>query len=111
MIKFLKKYFTFNSKNNYKPIQVRNCVIGIFVLILLFNTGFQLLNCYLLKQNRLTASLDTFNIITEINKIREYHGVEPLIENPKLDIAALLKAQDMIENDYFSHYSPNGKAP
>ncbi|MDD3156063.1 MAG: CAP domain-containing protein [Candidatus Pacebacteria bacterium] len=111
MIKFLKKYFTFNSKNGYKPIQVRNCVIGIFILMLFFNTGFQMLNCYLLKQNSLTANLNTFNIITEINKIREYHGLDPLTENPKLDVAALLKAQDMIENEYFNHYSPDGKAP
>lgn len=111
MIKFLKKYFTFNSKNGYKPIQVRNCAIGIFILMLFFNTGFQMLNCYLLKQNNLTASLNTFNIITEINKVRKYHGLDPLTENPKLDIAALLKAQDMIENEYFNHYSPDGKAP
>jgi uncharacterized protein YkwD len=65
----------------------------------------------LLKQNNLTANLNTLNIITEINKIRDAYGLTPLTENPKLDIAALLKAQDMINNDYFNHYSPSGKTP
>jgi len=69
------------------------------------------LNCYLLRQNSLTANLNTLNIITEINKIRSAYGLSPLAENPKLDIAALLKAQDMIDNDYFNHYSPTGKTP
>lgn len=111
MINFLKKYFTFNNRNGYQPVQTKNCIVGILVLMLLFNTGFQIINCYLLRQNNITANLNTLNIITEINKIRVNYGLDPLVENPKLDIAALLKAQDMIEKDYFNHYSPEGKAP
>lgn len=111
MIKILRKYFTFNQENGYQPIQSKRFVVGIFVLIMIFNSGLQFLNCYLLKQNSLTANLNTLNIITEINKIRTNYGLAPLTENPKLDIAALLKAQDMIENDYFNHYSPEGKTP
>lgn len=111
MLKIFKKYFTFNSANNYQPIQTKQFMVGIFLLIMIFNTSWQWLNCYLLKQNNLTANLNTLNIITEINKIRGAYGLAPLIENPKLDIAALLKAQDMINNDYFNHYSPTGKTP
>ena len=79
--------------------------------MLLFNTGFQIINCYLLRQNNITANLNTLNIITQSNKTRVNYGLDPFVENPKLDIAALLKAQDMIEKDYFNHYSPEGKAP
>ena len=111
MINLFKKYFTFNAGNNYQPIQSKHFVIGILILMIFFNAGFQIINCYLLKQNGMTANLNTINIISEINKIRVSHGLDPLAENPKLDIAALLKAQDMIERDYFNHYSPEGKAP
>jgi len=111
MINLFKKYFTFNAGNNYQPIQSKRFVVSILILMIFFNAGFQIINCYLLKQNGMTANLNTINIISEINKIRVSHGLDPLAENPKLDIAALLKAQDMIERDYFNHYSPEGKAP
>jgi len=111
MIKLLRKYFTFNPENKYQPIQTSRLVMGILALILIFNIGLNAINCYLIKQNSLTANLNTINIITEINKIRVANGLQPLIENPKLDVAALLKAQDMIDNDYFNHYSPSGKTP
>jgi len=111
MLNILKQYFTFNRKNHYQPLQAKTFVIGIFVLLLFFNSSIQLLNSYLLKQNNLTANLNTLNIITEINKIRANYGLPPLNENPKLNVAALLKAQDMIEKDYFNHYSPEGKSP
>ncbi|GAH47620.1 unnamed protein product, partial [marine sediment metagenome] len=35
-------------------------------------------------------------------------GLSALRENPQLSKAALLKAQDMLENDYFAHRSPEG---
>lgn len=111
MKNIFSKYFTFNEGNNYQPLQTSRLIMGIFALLLIFNIGLNTLNCYLIKQNSMTASLNTLNIITEINKIRAANGLPLLIENPKLNVAALLKAQDMIENDYFSHYSPTGKAP
>jgi len=69
------------------------------------------INCYLVRQNSLTASMEMIDIVSEINTIRKSYGLEPLIENPKLNVAALLKAQDMIQNDYFNHYSPSGATP
>lgn len=111
MIKLFKKYFTFNKGNHYQPIQTSRLAVSTFLLLLIFNIGFNFLNCYLIKQNSITANLNTINIIVEINKIRVANGLQPLMENPKLNIAALLKAQDMIDNEYFNHYSPSGKTP
>lgn len=111
MKKLFNKYFAFNQGNHYQPIQTSKLVLSIFVLLLIFNIGLNTLNCYLIKQNSITANLNTLNIISEINRVRVANGLPPLMENPKLNIAALLKAQDMIENDYFNHYSPSGKAP
>jgi len=38
-------------------------------------------------------------------------GLQSLKENTTLDNAAVLKAQDILEKDYFSHQSPDGVAP
>jgi hypothetical protein len=45
------------------------------------------------------------------NDGRESLGLQRLEENDVLDEAALLKAQDMMDKDYFSHSSPEGVAP
>ncbi len=62
-----------------------------------------------------TASLETAPSAKEIirltNEYRATKGLSSLVENEKLNQSACLKAQDMIENDYFEHVSPNGIDP
>jgi len=70
-----------------------------------------MINCYFLQQNSIIANLNTIDIVYEINKIRSSYGLEPLVINPKLNLAATLKAEDMINKNYFDHYSPEGKTP
>ena len=48
-------------------------------------------------------------IIAWTNKEREKNGLPPLMENPKLNLSAELKVQDMFSNQYFAHNSPEGK--
>jgi len=50
-------------------------------------------------------------LINLVNNEREELGIQSLKENPILSEAAYLKAQDMLEKDYFSHYSPEGVDP
>ena len=47
----------------------------------------------------------------EINPVREEQGFLGLQASEKLNKAAQMKAEDMIENDYFEHISPDGKYP
>lgn len=51
------------------------------------------------------------NIISLVNKARNIQGVMPLAESAKLDKVAADKLQDMVENKYFAHTSPQGKSP
>jgi hypothetical protein len=46
-----------------------------------------------------------------MNTDRTSLGMQTLEENEKLNEAARLKAQDMMEKDYFAHYSPEGTTP
>ncbi|MEG1705617.1 MAG: CAP domain-containing protein [Clostridia bacterium] len=50
-------------------------------------------------------------IIKYINDKRKGNGIKPLIINSKLNEIAVLKSQEMIKKDYFSHTSPSYGTP
>ncbi len=62
-------------------------------------------------QNIFFADISKTAIINLTNQARQSAGLAPLAENQKLDDAALLKAQDMAQKEYFSHESPDGLTP
>jgi hypothetical protein len=49
--------------------------------------------------------------ISRTNAMRSSLGLSPLKENNVLNIAAAQKLQDMAENQYFAHFSPEGISP
>lgn len=57
----------------------------------------------------LDTDINTADLIILTNEIRNIKGLNPLTENIKLQIAATSKAKHLIQHDYFSHNSPNGK--
>jgi uncharacterized protein YkwD len=57
------------------------------------------------------SEINSGTVIKLVNEARHAIGLEPLIENSKLSIAAEDKAQDMIANNYFAHTSPAGVSP
>jgi len=54
---------------------------------------------------------DSRAIITETNKVRAAQGLQPVVPNYRLDLAADDKLSDMIKNGYFAHISPQGVDP
>jgi len=50
-------------------------------------------------------------IFTLVNAERTKKGLAPLRENPLLDKSAELKAEDLIQKDYWAHNSPEGLEP
>jgi uncharacterized protein YkwD len=65
----------------------------------------------MLKKFHLFADITTQDLLSLINEQRIKNGVPPLINNPKLDEVSYLKGQDMVNNNYFAHYSPQGNSP
>jgi len=57
------------------------------------------------------ADITKTALVSFINQARQSSGLQPLIENQKLDQAAQLKAEDMVQKQYFSHTSPQGISP
>lgn len=80
----------------------------IFLLVLkIFSIPFLI---YFPKSS-LFADITKTALINLVNQERESLGLQTLNENIILNQAAYLKAEDMMENDYFSHQSPEGFSP
>jgi uncharacterized protein YkwD len=61
-----------------------------------------------LGDRTIPAGFETKAIIDATNAQRSKKGLPPLKENSKLDTSARLKVQDMIDEGYFEHTSPEG---
>lgn len=57
------------------------------------------------------SSITVEEVIRLTNVERQKAGLPPVSENSKLNAAALAKAQNMFEENYWAHYSPSGKDP
>ena len=56
--------------------------------------------------NQVTLSNDEQEIFDLVNTEREKDNLAPLVIDAKLQEVAELKAEDMVQNGYFSHQSP-----
>ncbi len=75
----------------------------IFLTVLIIVTFF--------PSSSFASSITETGIFNLTNNERTKRGVFNLSWNYKLAQAARVKAQDMIDKDYFSHNSPDGRAP
>jgi hypothetical protein len=58
-----------------------------------------------------SASFSQNELLAESNKVRHDHGVALLAASDRLNKAATLKAEDMINRQYWSHDAPDGTTP
>ena len=62
-------------------------------------------------QTAWASAINSENVVDLVNYSRVKEGLNALAENAKLNQAALEKAQDMIQNNYFAHTSPQQVTP
>lgn len=74
-------------------------------------TLFALFGGFSSASSALASEITVENVIDLVNQEREKAGLVLLAENEDLSRAALAKAQDMVEKDYFAHTSPEGLTP
>lgn len=97
-----------NKENKYKPYLLRSTALTVYTLLLM------LVNLFggALGINSVQASSITrANIINLTNVERQKYGLTTLSENAKLNSAALAKANNMISEQYWDHFGPNGQTP
>ncbi|MEA2056109.1 MAG: CAP domain-containing protein [Patescibacteria group bacterium] len=58
-----------------------------------------------------SSSITAEKVIEQTNQQRINSGLKPLVTNQKLSAAALAKAQDMLDDQYWAHVSPDGRQP
>ncbi len=107
----LKLIFVPGQENNYRPKFLESrvliwCLLALFILKLI-TVPFLI---YFPKSVFFSAVVKTA-LIDSLNQSRQSVRIQPLKENATLDKAAVLKAQDILAKDYFSHQSPEGISP
>lgn len=113
MLTWLKKLFVPHEGNDHRPHFLHGENVRTFVVALLIIEGLVFVgptftnftNTHFLA-SVLPAILDDLT-----NQNRANDGLTALVENPLLDKAAQLKADDMAQNSYFAHVSPTGLTP
>ncbi|MBZ1356243.1 MAG: CAP domain-containing protein [Candidatus Nealsonbacteria bacterium] len=97
--------------NNYRPLFLDGRLFDYLALSIIILKFIGLLYFVALPGTPFFSSITRNALVQMTNEERRSFGLPPLITSPKLDQAAMMKAQDMIAKDYFSHWSPDGKSP
>jgi len=107
----LKLIFVPTEANNFRPkfFESRVLLWCLLILFILKILTVPFLICF--PKSVLFGDVSKAILIELLNKDRQAAGLAALTENAMLDNAALMKAQDMLSKDYFSHQSPTGVTP
>ncbi|MFH1745273.1 MAG: CAP domain-containing protein [bacterium] len=110
--KIVKDFFVPYDGNGHKPKALRPMSLVLFVIFLAF-LKFGLVGYLFFAHPQEARTSDDIakQIIELTNKDRENVGASFLIENENLKKAAMAKAEDMAQNNYFDHFGPDGKKP
>lgn len=90
---------------------VRLALIPAGLIILLFSGIFPVEELLTFNPVSLTASIAAYDVASLTNEQRVKNGLPPLDVSPLLTEAAQDKADDMAQNSYYAHVSPDGKTP
>lgn len=107
----LKLFFIPCLENNFRPKFLAGKTLIWVILVLFFLKALTIPFLIYFPKHFLFGEITKSFLIDLLNKERKARGLEPLKENKKLEKAAFLKAQDILEKDYFSHKSPEGIEP
>lgn len=87
---------------------------GLLVYVLFFillQVGFSILSQAKPGVLGISGNIDQKRLIELTNEERKRAGLPLLSENPALSKAAVLKARNMFEENYWAHFAPSGKSP
>lgn len=85
--------------------------LSVAVIVILFFSGIFPLEDLFTTTPSLTASIAASDVASLTNDQRLKNGLAPLAVSPLLTEAAQEKAEDMAQNSYYAHVSPDGKTP
>ena len=108
-INFMKTFFVQTQDNMIPRAYTRKAFISYaFISMFLIGVVSPFYSFYI---DSLRATLTKDIIISQVNPAREIQSLLPLGTSNLLTKAAEMKAQDMLDRNYFSHNDPDGKRP
>ncbi len=111
ILRFFKKTFFPCVENNYFPLFLKEKFLNLYLILLLILKIFTIPLIFSISKTVFFADIHKPTLINFLNFERKIRGLPPLSENPLLNQSAYLKAKDILEKDYFSHFSPEGISP
>lgn len=111
LIPNLKVIFIPCLQNRYRPRFLEGRFLSYYFLFLLLLKLISVFYIVYLPKSIFFADLSAATLMKLTNQGRQSLGLNPLKVNSQLSEAAFLKAQDIMQKDYFSHESPDGKTP
>lgn len=112
MFKKLSHYFLPHPDNNHRALLLQPSFLALFIAIYILNQSF-IKSFTIVRPGVLGYSSEiTINkVLDQTNNQRSLLGLPPLTFNATLSTSATQKAQDMFDNNYWAHTSPQGKSP
>ena len=104
----MKNLFIPNKQNNYKPYLLRKACLVLYTIILVVVNSF---GGFFGIQKVSASDITSTNIVALTNQERASVGLNTLTQNSKLAAAAMAKAQNMFDQQYWDHFGHNGETP
>ena len=108
----LRRTFVPHKANHYRPHLVRlHGVTGVLVLALFVQLAYGFVTTGRMEVLGRTSNISVTDLWSLTNNEREAASLPDLQLDDQLNRAAYLKAEDMLENNYWDHTSPAGITP
>ncbi len=108
----LKTLFIPCAENSFRPDFLERMSATIMLVLMILSFSIANLQALLwIGSDWMVSTVLPATIVDLTNNERSELQLGTLTRNTKLDRAAKLKAEDMAEHSYFSHYSPTGVSP
>lgn len=115
LLNTLQHLFHPRRSNNHRPKVLHHTAFIYFTaLALVFASGLHALQFApenLKHVLGFSSSITASEVVEKTNQQRAKSGLEPLVLNQSLTQAALAKGQDMMNDQYWAHVSPDGVEP
>jgi len=108
----LYHWFIPNKKNRFHPVALRSTGLIIFLIIFIgLQFAYNLTAANKFQVLGYATNVSINDLLNISNQDRIDNGLAALNLNPKLNSAALAKANDMFTDNYWAHVAPDGATP
>jgi hypothetical protein len=101
-----------HKANEYRPHLIRvHGIVAVLVVALVIQLAYSVVTTGKMSVLGAASDIQTAELLVDTNAEREKAGLRPLEINALLSEAAFLKAQNMLDEQYWAHVSPSGAQP